>query len=296
MRTLTCPKCSARAVVPDGQKPACSACGFGSSQAPHRAVSGRISKTAKLGIFGVGAIVLLAAIATALVMTGVFEGYSSADAPSESGSEQQAGANGGTPKAASVVVKNPNLVDNVAGYRNLVLEVHNDGSEAAKAVQVRAVLIRADGSVFETTRTSVTPLWTIEPGDFSPMGFYFEDENGEVADWDLIVESFESEPRGRAGKDVLEIRNDVGSVDPQSGWYQVDGEVVNTGTVDLREVNVVAAFYNVDGKLVAFANAGSDTVRPHGDSEDFRAWTDYPKGAEISSYELWVECSWTGLE
>ena len=144
-----------------------------------------------------------------------------------------------TPKERVEVLSSSYYIDSL-GWLNIVGEVMYEGKLNAKNVKVIATLYK-DGKVVGADY-AYTMLDVLKNGEKSPFKILYT-ERVDIDSYKLQIE-YELIPY----RDVLVLR-DNGYYD-RYGYYHIVGEVKNTGTCNVSNVEVISTLYDAKGKVI----------------------------------------------
>jgi hypothetical protein len=160
--------------------------------------------------------------------------------------------------------------------------VKNTGSMNAVSVKVSAVFYDASG---KPLGYGSNYIWgsMLKAGERFPFSVQAKELVGEPHHYTLFVEgdTTTEQPYTR-----LQLLNHIGVKSGSS--YRVSGEVKNTGSSCVDNIDVISAFYDAAGNMIdCTADSVYDSLIPEQSSE-FEVYT-YTDIDEIDHYELWVE-------
>jgi hypothetical protein len=167
---------------------------------------------------------------------------------------------------------------------NVVGFVENTGSMTAMSIKVTVIFYDAsgkplgynDGYAFRNI---------LKPGEKSPFSVSSYNLIGEPHHYTLIVESDTTTEQPCT---YVQTVSHIGQ--KSDGSYTVSGEIKNTDTSCVEGIEVISAFYDIDGNLI---DCSSDrpscySLIPEQTSEF--SVTTYKDINEIHHYELWTQC------
>jgi hypothetical protein len=188
----------------------------------------------------------------------------------------------------SVTEEDPYLDFECSNHRwnapEIVGLVKNTGSMNAKTVNVHAFFYDASDKILGYS-SDIAPRNILKPGEESPFSASAYNLIGEPHHYTLIVQSHTTTEQPYTH---LQLINKIEQT--SYGSYRVTGEVNNTGSSCVENIEVTAAFYNADGNILDCNSdyIPSDLLIP-GQTIEFEVYT-YTDVDEIDHYELWAEC------
>src|SRR3989344_650411 len=190
-------------------------------------------------------------------------------------------------------------VDPIIKYRYVLGEVQNIGTAPADDVTVIATFYDAQGNVLTTINHKYTSLYILLPNEKSPykinlMGFtnftnYKLAVNGSLAD-SLPYRNLKIQGT-TTNREILYHDYFVGGVKKSDGidHYHVVGEVKNTGTKTVDEVEVIGSFYDESGQIIRSEIAYTNPPRfAAGQTAPFELFVEDDSN-QIKNYELVVQ-------
>lgn len=185
-----------------------------------------------------------------------------------------------------VKILDDNHYTDSVGYLHLIGEVKNNRDENVNYVKITATIY--DGSTVVDSDFTYTSMDILTPNQKSPFEFMIE-EPSSWTDYSLNVEysSTYSSPYSD-----LQIQGESDHTDDY-GYYYINGEVENTGSLTVDYVEVVVTLYDSNGNIIGtdFTYTDPDTLSG-GEKAPFEFMIDHDElPGSISSYELQVQCS-----
>jgi len=172
-------------------------------------------------------------------------------------------------------------------YFHIVGEVKNNTNSWMDFVQIAATLYDESGNILGTDFTYLMQdmLAPNSTGVFDLLS-NVGGKASSVASYKLQVQGRESENPPYQDLELI-----VGEGYSSYGYFHLPGEVKNTGSKNCEFTQIVAGFYNSEGKVVAadFTYSSLDQVLA-GSSSPFELLIDNLEG-EFDSYKLWVDCN-----
>ena len=154
-----------------------------------------------------------------------------------------------TPTPVAVDVQNTALYQTPVGSLWVVGEVFNPGTEPLENVQVRISLLDAS-SVEVAADSKFVALEAVPPQGRSPFGVLFDNPPAGAAAFQVIA--IRSEPSRNAAARYPQLQ----VADPKSqqdgATYHLTGSIVNDGSTNAVETNVVATLYDQQQRVLAF--------------------------------------------
>jgi len=136
-------------------------------------------------------------------------------------------------------------------------EVQNTGDENVKSPIVWASFYNEDGRIIDAHSFWVgreLGLDVLRPGEKSPFLADYIPHNdivGKIESCELIIKSNATDEVSYREFEILSHKSEIKQVGALGDCYVVTGEVKNTGDQDVSYVNIIASFYDEDGKLIA---------------------------------------------
>jgi len=172
------------------------------------------------------------------------------------------------------------------GYYHVVGEVQNTGDGALDYVEITATFYDSGNTVVGTGYT-FTDIDVVHAGQKSPFDLFLYDET-QSAKVDHYELGIQFDPTGSLpiGLEILSHSKYVDSID----YTHVVGEVKNTGDMVAHYVQVVATFYDSNGKVVAesFTYTDPKDLAPQ-QKAPFDLFIDEERSRSVSSYSLEVD-------
>ena len=163
----------------------------------------------------------------------------------------------------------------------------NTGNANINYVKISGTFYDSNNNVVDTDFT-YTMLDILKPDQKSPFKIMLSEPDG-YDHYSLSISFSETSDNPYAG---LEIQGVTDRTDAY-GYYYIDGNVQNTGSVDVTYVKLVAIIYDSSGKIIDadFTYTDPSDISAGGtESFEFMIDTaDLP--GTIYSYELQVQCS-----
>ena len=192
-----------------------------------------------------------------------------------------------TEDSAEVIVEvaEVNWYVDTLGTLAFIGTVRNLGESDLEFVKVIISLRDAGGTLVDTDFT-YTETDVVLSGEASPFHTIFLSEPPEWSDFEVVVEAREASDGAYR---ELQILSSSGRPS-EFGWYEIVGEVENTGSQDAEFVKVVAMLYDAEDNLVDvdFTYVAFDTVSA-GQSSPFKLTILTSGEGEIERYELIAE-------
>jgi len=141
-------------------------------------------------------------------------------------------------------------------------EVQNTGDENVNSPTVWISFYDEDGRIIDACSFWVGAelgLDALRPGEKSPFLVDYIPRNDivgkikscELTSYKLTIESKSLNVAFYREFEILSHKSEIKQVGTLSGCYVVTGEVKNTGDQDVSYVNIIASFYDAEGKLIA---------------------------------------------
>ena len=175
-------------------------------------------------------------------------------------------------------------------YYHVVGEVKNTGSKNLKYVKLTATLYDSANTVVDTTFT-YTAIDVLVPNQKSPFEI-ISTKKASVDHYTVVVSDYsETSEQPYRQFSVLSKTGSLNSI----GYYEVVGEVKNTGSKSVTYVRVDITCYDSAGKVVATSFTYSDPKDlSAGQTAPFKAYvTDKNVASKIVSFEVQVQCQQT---
>jgi hypothetical protein len=134
----------------------------------------------------------------------------------------------------SLAISSTNAFIDSYGTYWVVGEVINNSSKVVTFIELTVKIKDASGiSLLKDDNGNITPnavispmLYTLAPGESSPFKYSYETSKGTPASYNVTITNQQT---GNADRATLKSEN-VQLVDDGSGWYNLTGELVNTGS------------------------------------------------------------------
>jgi hypothetical protein len=166
---------------------------------------------------------------------------------------------------------------------NIVGMVKNTGSMNARSVNVHVFFYDASGKPLGYGSNYISAN-ILESGENFPFSIHATELVGEPHHYTLIVEAATTTEQPYTH---LQLVDHIGQT--SSGSYTISGEVKNTGSSCVEDIEVTAALYDAEGNLI---DCKSDYLYDYSlipeQTCEFEIYT-YADIEEIDHYELWVE-------
>jgi hypothetical protein len=161
----------------------------------------------------------------------------------------------------------------------VVGEVQNNGTETITYGSLTGTVYSNDGQALAEAYYWYIYATQLLPGDVAPfyMGFSAQYSISENIDWtNQSIGRIDLQPFGISNTSAplnltLSITEETPHADPGNGNFNVSGLVVNEGTKDMENVQVVGAFYNSSGTVIAvgYTSYLSSPALPSGHTVQF---------------------------
>lgn len=169
-------------------------------------------------------------------------------------------------------------------YLHVIGEVRNDTTGNVRDVKITVSLLDGQGNPV-ATRTNLSYLTLLDPGQRSPFDIIFPEVLGGVPNYQMEL-SWEA--TNETDRTRIEVRQ-ISTRKDEKGYYWVEGEVRNAGSQAAEVVAIVGTFYD-DGKVVAVAFGLPDTVPlAPGNSSPFSLPVEIPSGMTIQKAVVQAE-------
>ena len=232
--------------------------------------------------FAVLAIIILGELATLTIMTSIMTPTAFAQPTAQQ--QQQSSVE----DDVQIVSSTP--IETSIGSINIIGEVRNDSPEVVGTVQIVGSFYDSSGRLIDTSST-YADLSQLRPGEKSSFRLGITDESvGERMDnYTLSINSNPvfGEPKPAALRiEISEQRLN------EYGWYDIVGEITNTGNRDTSLVEVIATFYDETGQLIESEFTFLTSAVPAGNSAPFKL-TEFngDRANDAESVKLTVESS-----
>lgn len=172
-----------------------------------------------------------------------------------------------------------------SGFLHIVGEVKNVGDSSPKHVKVSVVCYDASNNTvaFESKNASIDVLL---PGQKSPFEIILEDVY-HMSHYEVAVSSYET--TNIIPYRTLKIISHNSSRD-ETGRLHIEGEVENTGDRNATGVEVIAAFYDERGTLIAMNTTYTEPANlEYGRIAEFEIILCQRVG-DLESYDLQIQC------
>lgn len=191
------------------------------------------------------------------------------------------------PELSLEIVDQNNYTSSI-GTLHFIGILENSGSVAAEFVEILVSLRDADNKLIDST-FSFSMLNVMEPGDRSPFQVSFIEPPDDWENYEIAVQADE------AG--FIETYTDFEILSAEGsetgyGAYEIDGEVNNTGDSAAEFVEIIAALYDAEGRIIGteFTFTKLDKV-PAGGSSPFTVSALQTAEGSVDHFDLWVQGS-----
>lgn len=142
-------------------------------------------------------------------------------------------------------------------------QVKNLSSKAMRDVVVKASFYDAKGNLLNEFQRS-SELRTINPGEISPFEILYIDTKtvNEVKNYSLTAVGTETQTK--PGELKIASANDRLDL---TGFYYINGQIINQGEQTATNTNVIATLYDKDGRVIALGRAQTEPVNITSQSE-----------------------------
>jgi len=185
------------------------------------------------------------------------------------------------------VLSHTGYIDSLGCY-HVVGEILNIGDQAINFVYVNVTFYDSHGNVIDT-RFDLTMLFVIMPGQKSPFDVAFLDaeQSSRVHEYSLEIKFSKTSPLPQG----LEILSYDSYMD-EGGRLHITGEIKNIADKRAHNVEVIATFYDSNGKVVAAISHDVDPEMPRLDpneTKSFEIILESDRARYTATYELTAE-------